>query len=82
MEVAAEVERAGARAHCQQAGNVSSPSGLASKLILPGTAVPGFRLLRPCGTASLRHNRLVIPTGADPDFLLRTASNDHVCGSP
>jgi hypothetical protein len=25
---------------------------------------------------------LVIPTVADPDFLLRTASNDHVCGSP
>jgi hypothetical protein len=25
---------------------------------------------------------IVIPTGADPDFLLRTASNNHVCGSP
>jgi len=28
------------------------------------------------------HNRIVIPTGADPDFLLRTAGNDHGCGSP
>jgi hypothetical protein len=26
--------------------------------------------------------RIVIPTGADPDFLLSNASNDHVCGSP
>jgi hypothetical protein len=26
--------------------------------------------------------RIVIPTGADPDFLLRAASNNHVCGSP
>jgi len=25
---------------------------------------------------------LVIPTEADPDFLLRAASSDHVCGSP
>jgi len=25
---------------------------------------------------------LVIPTEAYPDFLLRAASNDHVCGSP
>jgi hypothetical protein len=25
---------------------------------------------------------LVIPTGAYPDFLLRAASDDHVCGSP
>jgi hypothetical protein len=24
----------------------------------------------------------VIPTGADPDFLLRDAGNGHVCGSP
>jgi hypothetical protein len=28
------------------------------------------------------HNRIVIPTGAYPDFLLRAASDDHVCGSP
>jgi hypothetical protein len=26
--------------------------------------------------------RIVIPTGAYPDFLLRAASSDHVCGSP
>jgi hypothetical protein len=25
---------------------------------------------------------LVIPTGANPDFLFRAASDDHVCGSP
>jgi hypothetical protein len=25
--------------------------------------------------------RIVIPTGAYPDFLLRAASDDHVCGS-
>jgi hypothetical protein len=31
------------------------------------------------GSASLP---LVIPTGAYPDFLLRAASDDHVCGSP
>ena len=28
------------------------------------------------------HSPLVIPTGADPDFLLRAASDGHVCGSP
>src|SRR5271168_3635033 len=33
---------------------------------LPGTAVLPF----------------VISTGANPDFLLRAASEDHVCGSP
>jgi hypothetical protein len=27
-------------------------------------------------------NRIVIPTGAYPDFLLRAASDDHGCGSP
>src|ERR1700733_8152768 len=32
--------------------------------------------------SSCVHNRIVIPTGADPDFLLRRASNDHECGSP
>jgi hypothetical protein len=26
-------------------------------------------------------NRIVIPTGAYPDFLLRAASDVHVCGS-
>jgi hypothetical protein len=27
-------------------------------------------------------DKIVIPTGAHPDFLLRTAGNDHVWGSP
>ena len=27
-------------------------------------------------------NKLVIPTGAYPDFLLRAASNEQMCGSP
>jgi hypothetical protein len=27
-------------------------------------------------------NKIVIPTGAYPDFLLRAASDEHVCGSP
>jgi hypothetical protein len=38
---------------------------------------PNILRLSSCG-----HNRIVIPTGADPDFLLRTASKDHMCGSP
>jgi hypothetical protein len=32
--------------------------------------------------SSCGHTRIVIPTGAYPDFLLRNASNGHVCGSP
>jgi hypothetical protein len=34
------------------------------------------------GTVSDPCNRIVIPTGAYPDFLLRAASDNHVCGSP
>jgi hypothetical protein len=37
----------------------------------------------PTHNSHLSHlSPLVIPTGADPDFLLRAASSDHVCGSP
>jgi hypothetical protein len=37
----------------------------------------------PTHNSHLSHlSPLVIPTGAYPDFLLRAASDDHVCGSP
>jgi hypothetical protein len=42
-------------------------SSVVAQQLLPGK-------LDPC-------NRIVIPTGAYPDFLPRAASNDHVCGS-
>jgi hypothetical protein len=41
-------------------------NGSCSATTLPGSAI----------------SPLVIPTGADPDFLLRAASDVHVCGSP
>jgi hypothetical protein len=34
------------------------------------------------GCCSCIHNRIVIPTGAYPDFLLRGIRRDLVCGSP
>ena len=65
-----------------------------TELVIPNRSVAKWRdlqlLRRSHSSLSIRvailpeSNRppLVIPTVADPDFLLRNASNDHVCGSP
>ena len=49
-----------------------APVGMASS-VLPA---------RVSGYAFCPRNRIVIPTGAYPDFLLRAASDVHLCGSP
>jgi hypothetical protein len=55
-----------------------------SRLLIQATTLPLSS--RVCDfliyAKSLSLNKIVIPTGAYPDFLLRGTVQDHVCGSP
>jgi hypothetical protein len=52
------------------------------RMLLP-SVVQGPAVLSSTNNSNLsRPSPLVIPTGANPDFLLRAASDEYVCGSP